>query len=114
MGYLELEDGNYKTGDGGAILFHNKEGLLHREHGLPTIVNADGTKMWHQNGKLHRDGDLPAILYNNGSKFWYRHGKEYVPDILQSPAVRFHNDPPIRKRSEEVKFWKTMKVYIID
>ena len=60
---------------GGAMVWKNEDGELHRENDLPAIIYADSSKFWYKNGKLHRENYMPAIIYADGSKSWYKNGK---------------------------------------
>ena len=44
--------------------FWYKNGELHRDNDLPSVVLSDERKEWHQNGLLHRENG-PAIIYKN-------------------------------------------------
>jgi len=73
----------YVEDDGYEI--HYKDGKVHRDGGLPAIEYADGGKEWHVNGKIHRDNGLPAVERADGTKEWWENGKRHRYDGL--PAV---------------------------
>lgn len=52
-----------------------KNGILHRDHDLPALIDIFGNQYWYQNGMLHRDNDQPAIIDINGEQRWYQNGK---------------------------------------
>jgi len=52
------------------VFWLNKQGLLHRDGGLPALEQADGTKEWYVNGRLHRGGGLPAVERASGKEWW--------------------------------------------
>lgn len=65
-----------KTDEGGNKTWY-KNGLIHRDGGLPAIECVNGHRGWYEHGEFHRDGGLPASVWANGSRHWYRHGKHY-------------------------------------
>jgi len=48
---------------------------FHRESG-PAFTRANGSKWWCKKGDLHRDGGLPAIVNVNGSVQYWVNGVE--------------------------------------
>jgi hypothetical protein len=48
-----------------------KNGICHRNNGLPAFEDFNGAKYWYVNGEFYRLGGLPAIEYADGSKSWY-------------------------------------------
>lgn len=51
-----------------------KNGVYHRDKGLPTFIESDGDTRWYENGELHRDNGLPAIVDKNDYSFFYYKG----------------------------------------
>jgi antitoxin component YwqK of YwqJK toxin-antitoxin module len=62
------------------ITTKNKFGLLHSFDDQPSIIN-NGDLYWHKDGLLHRDNDMPSIVMNNGDKYWYINGVQSRLDI---------------------------------
>ena len=62
-----------------------KNGLLHRDNDLPTVIESNGDQFWYQHNLLHRDNDLPAIILNDGTQYWYQHNLLHRDNDL--PAV---------------------------
>jgi hypothetical protein len=60
------------------IFIKNKLGLLHSLDDKPSLID-NGDLYWHKDGKLHGDNDLPSIIMNNGDKYWHING---VPSRL--------------------------------
>jgi len=67
--------------------WHNKEGQIHRDNGLPARKwfyenGNNGSCLWYKNGQLHRDNDLPSrvFFYENGNaeflQWW--EGEKYL------------------------------------
>jgi hypothetical protein len=49
-----------------------KNGMRHRDNGLPAVEYADGSCLWYVDGKRHRnDVDGPAADYKNGPKYYF-------------------------------------------
>lgn len=50
-----------------------KDGVLHREEGLPAVGNAWGRReeYWFQ-GQLHRENDLPAVERMGHKEWWFQ------------------------------------------
>ncbi len=71
-----------------------KEGRLHRDGDLPSVIYFDGSKQWYKKGKLHRDEDLPAIIYSTGCKAWYKKGKLHrdgdLPAVISDTGKRWY------------------------
>ena len=51
-----------------------KDGVLHRDGGLPACQYANGDQSWFKDGKLHRAGDAPAIAWGC-YQAWLKNGK---------------------------------------
>jgi hypothetical protein len=52
-------------------LYWYKDGLLHRDNDLPSIIIKSGAKYWHINGVPSRlDISLPYIEMSNGDKYY--------------------------------------------
>jgi antitoxin component YwqK of YwqJK toxin-antitoxin module len=51
----------------------NKFGLLHSLDDKPSLID-NGDLYWHKDGKLHGDNDLPSIIMANGDKYWHIYG----------------------------------------
>jgi antitoxin component YwqK of YwqJK toxin-antitoxin module len=62
------------------ITTKNKFGLLHSLDDKPSIID-NGDLYWHKDGLLHRDNDLPSIIMNNGDKYWHINGEPSRSDI---------------------------------
>jgi hypothetical protein len=62
------------------ITTKNKFGLLHSLDDKPSIID-NGDLYWHKDGLLHRDNDLPSIIMNNGNKYWHINGEPSRSDI---------------------------------
>ena len=45
---------------------HYKDGVLHRDGGLPALVHSDGSKEYFTNGKRRTRADGPAIEWASG------------------------------------------------
>lgn len=61
----------------GDCFWRNSEGQLHRDHDLPAIQFANGTKHWMQFNVLHRDNDEPAVVQPFASgelRIWVNRG----------------------------------------
>jgi antitoxin component YwqK of YwqJK toxin-antitoxin module len=58
----------------------NKFGLLHSYEDKPSLT-YNGDLYWHKDGLLHRDNDLPSIIMNNGDKYWHINGEPSRSDI---------------------------------
>jgi hypothetical protein len=76
-------DGKLHRLDGPAIELPNgdeywyKEGLKHRDGGLPAISLEHGKKLcWIQNGKLHRE-NAPAVIFADGHQEWWLDGLKH-------------------------------------
>jgi hypothetical protein len=61
------------------ITTKNKFGLLHSYDDKPSLID-NGDLYWHKNGKLHGDNDLPSIIMNNGDKYWFHDGVPFRSD----------------------------------
>jgi hypothetical protein len=35
----------------------------------------NGDKVWYKNGVIHRDNGLPAVIFSNGLRMWYQFGE---------------------------------------
>lgn len=55
-------------------------GYPYRDNDLPTIVYDDGTEIWHNSYGFYR-GDGPAIICKNGSLEWWKDGYTYTPEM---------------------------------
>ena len=51
-------------------IFFFSEGVLHSVLDRPSVLWADGTKMWFEKGLLHRENDLPAVIWGFGGEGW--------------------------------------------
>ena len=51
------------------------EGLYHRDHDLPAVIDKDGQLEWYRHGANHRDHDRPAVIEADGGLFWYQRGR---------------------------------------
>lgn len=59
-------------------------------------VYEDGVKEWHdEDGLLHREGGLPAVIYPNGATAYYEHG------IMQTPPVTSEKGATVRRLIKE-------------
>jgi hypothetical protein len=38
------------------------------------MEHSEGLKYWYKNGMHHRDNGLPATIYPNGERIWYKNG----------------------------------------
>jgi len=64
-------------------------GKLHREGGLPALINPDGSKSWYEHGLLHRV-DGPALERANGIHEWWFEGVQY-PDQKTMNSITLFN-----------------------
>ena len=70
---------------GGAKLWRNSKGLLHRLDG-PAMIFPDGSKFWILNGERHRENG-PAVEWAGGSKEWWINGIEQDPPVEESSII---------------------------
>ena len=82
----------YVNKNGYEIWFLPSKGkdYYHREDG-PSIIQKDGTEMWHIHGKLHRE-DGPAVAFSStwlGLEAWWINGMLHRGD---GPAVTRPNE----------------------
>lgn len=59
----------------GSRIFHNDKGLLHNETG-PAVINPRGEFAWYYDGLLHRVGG-PAVKTLSGYELWMIHGRSH-------------------------------------
>jgi hypothetical protein len=71
------------------ITTKNKFGLLHSIDDKPSLID-NGDLYWHKDGKLHGDNDLPSIIMNNGDKYWHINGVPSRLDI-SFPYIEMSN-----------------------
>jgi antitoxin component YwqK of YwqJK toxin-antitoxin module len=71
------------------ITIKNKFGLLHSIDDQPSIVD-NGNLYWHRDGKIHRENDMPSIIMNNGDKYWYINGVPSRSD-MSLPYIEMSN-----------------------
>jgi hypothetical protein len=64
--------------EGGRTSFF-KDGQLHRDDDLPSVIWRDGSKFWYQNGLSHRLNG-PSDIYASGNKGYYINGKNLTPE----------------------------------
>jgi antitoxin component YwqK of YwqJK toxin-antitoxin module len=67
----------------------NKLGLLHSYDDKPSLT-YNGDLYWHKDGLLHRDNDLPSIIMNNCDKYWHINGIPSRLDI-SLPYIEMSN-----------------------
>ena len=70
--------------DLGEKIWHDRDGLNHRDGDLPAFIFPDGSMEWWQHGQIHRDWDKPAIVKADGFMTWVHHNKRHRFD---APAV---------------------------
>jgi hypothetical protein len=79
---MDSEEVNITIAEGGAKVYRNSEGKLHRLDG-PAVEFEDGGEAWWKNGKRHRVGG-PAVSYPVGYREWRYEGLLHRVD---GPAV---------------------------
>jgi hypothetical protein len=76
------------------IATKNKFGLLNSYNDQPSLIE-NGNLYWHKDGLLHRDNDLPSMIMNNGDKYWYTNGNigrlnECLPYIEKTNGDKYY------------------------
>jgi len=104
-GFFDIKNGSElfekwfdnRIGDICCIVYPNgdkycfKDNNLHRDDGLPAVIDIDGTKEWWFNGKKHRDNGEPAIIRTNGTKEWWVNGnrhRENGPAVIRTNGTK--------------------------
>jgi antitoxin component YwqK of YwqJK toxin-antitoxin module len=68
----------------------NKFGFLHSFDDQPSLID-NGDLYWQKNGVLHRENDLPSIIIKSGAKYWHINGVPSRLDI-SLPYIEMSND----------------------
>ena len=53
-----------------------KDGLVHREGGLPAVIYADGSKDWVEHGDFHNVAGPARTFAKDGGRAWFIRGEQ--------------------------------------
>ena len=53
---------------------HNEDNKLNSYNGSPAVITKQNVKFWYKNGLQHREGGLPAVVYLTGHKEYFVQG----------------------------------------
>jgi hypothetical protein len=86
---LGIKPAEQTVGQDGSTVWHDAEGLMHRDYDLPAYIRGDGSHTeWWSHGKRHRTGDKPAVETSVGYRAWWKNGKLHR---VNKPAVIYPN-----------------------